>query len=368
MAKVALITQKITPEVLGLAQALKLHRHEIILMTSANENVPDNLGYPVLTYFNKWSALEAIKFFPRLLGQAPDVWHFVFSDSKTEKPKMAHWVLAQLARSLPRRVIAASFYDSLFEISSSRLSSFVKACDIVTTGTRESLMLLKRRGWLNRFAETEVLPPFVVHTHSLEDPQIDPDLAQLVKSIQPYVVIPSEQLPVMDWSSILGKINLVVCGNRPEKSIGPVLKNLGFKDLPQGIYYVGHKLSDEQSIQLLRGSQGQITAFDSFSVIELLHLHRLCTFAKTPLIANHRQTEALPGFCLHQRNGFIIDQSLKGLYQLLLENETLELNQPAFEHIRLDLTDSALNELNRLYSKMHHLKTSAFDIKRSPLS
>lgn len=363
MAKVALITQKITPEVLGLAQALKMHRHDLMLITSASEIVPDNLGFPVLTFFKRWSGLEALQFFPRLLGQAPDIWHFVFSES-SEKPKMAHWMLAQFARALPRRVVASTFYDSLLDLPATRLSAFVKACDIVTTGTRESLMYLKRRGWLNRFAETEVLPPFITHQPAWEEQEIDSDIHSLSQSIQPYLVIPSERLPDLEWKSIMGQMNLVVCGSRPE---GPI-KPLGFKDVPVGIYYVGHRLSDAQMVQLLRGSKGLLAAFENFSVIELLHLHRLCTTAKTSILGTARQTEALPGFCLHGRNGFVMDQSLKSLKLLLQDNQNLELSQAQFEHIRLDLTDSALNELNRLYSKIQHLKGSAFDIKRSPLS
>lgn len=369
MAKVALISQKITPEVLGLAQALKMHRHDLMLITSNNEIVPDNLGFPVLTFFKRWSGFEALQFFPKILGQAPDVWHFVFSDSSIEKPKMAHWMLAQLAKALPRRVVATSFYDSLFDLPSARLSAFVKACDIVTTGTRESLMLLKRRGWLSRHAETEVLPPFVMHQPHWSENEIDSDIQSLAENVQPYIVIPSERLPDFDWKTVLPHTNIVVCGSRPE---GPI-KPLGFKEIPQGIYYVGHKLNDSQMIQLLRKSKGLLTAFESFSVIELLHFHRLCTFANTAILGAPRQTEALPGFCLHGRNGFILDQSpsspsLKTLKQLLADNEKLELSQPQFEHIRLDLTDSALNELNRMYSKIQHIKGSAFDIKRSPLS
>ena len=225
-------------------------------------------------------------------------------------------------------------------------------------------LLLKRRGWLNRSAETEVLPPFVVQSHHWEETSIDVDIHNLSESLKPFLVIPSEHLPEVDWTPVLSHMNIVVCGPRPEKT----LRSLGFKDLPQGIYYVGHRLEEAQMVQLLKSSRGLLTAFESFSVIELLHFHRLCTFAKIPILGAPRQTEALPGFCLHQRNGFVIDPSLKNLKQLLLENSQLELVQPAFEHIRLDLTDSALNELNRLYSKMQHLKSSAFDIKRGPLS
>ena len=364
MAKVALLTRHLTPQALGLAQALRFQHHDVTLMTSASESIPDNLGYPVLTYFKKWSAVEAIKFFPRILGQAPDIWHFVFSDSEMERPSGAHWVLATLAKALPGRVVASSFYDSVFEIPARRLAPFTKACDIVTTATRENLMYLKRRGWLGRSTETEVLPPFIVNVEWVENASQDQDLAQLISAIKPFLVLPSEHLPSLDWKEILSSINVVVCGPRPQKP----MKALGFQEIPQGLYFIGHHVSDSQMLQLLRGSRGLLTAFDEYSIVELLHFHRLCYQTRSPVLANARQSEALPGFCVHQRNGFLLDQNLKNLKTLLGENEKLELTQPLFEPLKSDITDSALNELNRLYAKIQYMKTSSFDMKRNSLS
>lgn len=354
MAKIALLTKKLTPEALGLAQALQFHRHEILMVTSADETVPDNLGYQVLTYFKSWSAFEALKFFPRLLSQAPIVWHFVFTNMKEESPTPAHWVLGNMARALPGIVVASSFYDSLFKIPSYQALPFLKSCDIVTTETRESLMYLKRKSWLNRFCETEVLPPFINSNNSGENEMVDSDLKQLLTAASPYLVLPSEKLPDLDWELILNKINLVVCGDRPLKT-------------PKGIYYVGHSLTDSQFSEILHHSRGLVTAFDDLSMVELLKYHRLCSKNRTITIASPRQTEALPGFCVHKRNGFLLNQ-LSQLNLLLQENPLLEVHSPLFETIKTDLADSALNELNRLYSKVRHVKTSNIDFKRSPLT
>lgn len=353
MAKIALLSKKLNAQSLGLAQALKFHRHEVILITSASENVPDNLGYQVLTYFKSWSALEAIKFFPRILGQAPEVWHFVFSDLDVEKPTPAHWVLSQLARALPGRVVAASFYDSLFSMKRRQAQPFLRNCDIVTTATRENLMYLKRSSWLSKFCETEVLPPFVTENGGSEEILIDQDLTQLIAASRPYLVLPSQKLPDLDWELVLGKVKLLVMGDRPERAL-------------PGVYYVGHNLTYQQLSEILKGSLGFLTAFDDFSVVELLRFQRLCAATKTPVIASARQSEALPGFCIHKRNGFQLT-NIEALYQLLLENPGLDLQSPLFESIKTDLTDSALNELNRLYAKVRHIKTSAIDFKRSPL-
>lgn len=352
MAKIALLTKKLTPEALGLAQALQFHRHEVLMITSHTETVPDGLGYQVLTYFKTWSAVEALKFFPRMLGHNPEVWHFVFADQEQEYPTAAHWVLANLARALPGRVVAASFYDSLFHTPARKALPLLKSCDIVTTATRENLMYIKRKAWLNKFAETEVLPPFLPASMENESEVMDQDLQQLIRAAQPYLLIPSETLPDQDWELILNKVNLIVCGARPLKSLN-------------GIYYVGANLSPGQFAELLKKSRGLITAFEDLSVVELLKYHKVCSKTETVTLAHPRQTEALPGFCVPKRNGFLIS-SMSDLNRLLHENPRLEVQTPKFEFVRSDLADSALNELNRLYSKVRHSKTTAIDFKRSP--
>jgi hypothetical protein len=355
VAKIALITQTLSPQALGLAQALQFHRHDVTLITSYHESVPDNLGFPVLTYFKSWSVLEALKFFPRILGQAPEIWHFVFSDRETDKPMAAQWLLAQLARALPRRVIAASFYESLLHMSKFRMIPMLNCCDIVTTATRESLMYLKRRSWLPKFCETEVLPPFLHSESASNDVSLDQDLKQLLNTADPYLLVPSEKLGDLDWEQILGKVQILVCGRRPSGKTVP------------GVYYIGHSLSDFQFKEVLKNSIGLLTAFEDFSLIELLRFHRLCQETKTPVIANMRQTEALPGYSVENRNGFVLNQ-ISNLRQLISENPRLELQSPHFETARSELADSALNELNRLYSKVQHLKSSSIDFKRSPIS
>ncbi|PIS10438.1 MAG: hypothetical protein COT73_09370 [Bdellovibrio sp. CG10_big_fil_rev_8_21_14_0_10_47_8] len=364
MAKIAILSQKITPQVLGLAQALQFHRHEITLVTSYQEPVPDGTDYPVLTYFKTWSAWEALRLFPKLLAQAPQVWHFVFSDMTEERPSGAHFVLAQLAKALPHRVVASSFYDNLHGISTSRMAPLTKSCDIVTTASRENLMYIKRRSWLNRCCETEVLPPFIF-PHPSEDNEVDQELGSLLKSISPYLVVPGEELPASGaWEMLLPEVNILVCGSRPKSKIRP----LGFELSQPGVYFAGPHLSDSQMSQALAGSLGLLTALDDLSVIELMHLHHLCQQTRTPVLASPRQQEALPGFCVPRRNGFVLENGLHSLRYLLSVNSKLELSQAQFESIKTELADSALNELNRLYLKVQIAKSSSFDRAKSPLS
>lgn len=368
MAKIALISEHLSSQTLGLAQALTFHRHDVIIITSAGEEVPDAITYPVLRFFKTWSAWEALKFFPHLLSQAPDVWHFVFARDHhgDALPKTAHLILAQLAKALPRRVVASSFYDSLYETAARKLVAMLKSSDIVTTATREQLMFIKRRSWIKNYCETEVLPPFSEKSSHEDQNILDPDLIKLVQNMSPYLLIPNERLsPLLSedslFTQLLKKKNLLVCGSRPNLK----MKQLGLRSSHPEIAFVGSRLTEAQQSYLLKHSQGMLISFEDFSAVELLQFHRLCSKAKKALITNRRQAEALPGISLHGKNGFVLDQGLASLIQLLGSNPDLKLQEELFQSVSTDLTDSALNELNRLYSKVQHIKSTAIDSRRS---
>lgn len=371
MSKIAVISEHLTPQVLGLAQALHFQRHEVLIITSHAEEIPDDIPFQVLKFFKTWSAFEAIRFFPRLLGHAPDVWHFVFSikGSKKSLPRTGQYVLARLAKALPRRVIAASFYESLYHTPSRKFAPMMKAVDIITTSTREQLMFIKRKSWINHFCETAVLPPFLASSSQALKTEIDQDLAKLLRSMQNYLLIPSERInPILSedshFTNLLKLKKLIICGSRPAMKI----KQLGLQSLHSDIAFVGKQNSEADMYHLLKNSRALLVAFDNYSAVELLHFHQLCQQTKTPILASSRQAEALPGLCIHGKNGFILDQGLTTLLQLLQENPGLKTGDMEYPLLTADLTDSSLNELNRLYSKVQHIKTTAIDIKSRSLS
>jgi len=245
----------------------------------------------------------------------------------------------------------------------------MKTVDIVTTSTREQLMFIKRKSWIHNFCETEVLPPFLASSEQMLKTEIDQDLSKLLNSMQPYLLVPSERLnPILTEDPLFAKFlqskKLIVCGSRPVMKI----KQLGLQSLQSEIAFVGKQASDIGMYHLLEKSKALLIAFDNYSAIELLHFHQLCQQTKTPILASSRQAEALPGLCIHGKNGFILDQGLSTLLQLLQENPDLKTIDTNYPLLTADLTDSALNELNRLYSKVQHIKTTAIDIKSRSLS
>lgn len=370
MAKVAVLSRTITSQTLGFAQALKMQRHEVILITSqdsvlnANElSLSEEIEFPVLRCFHDWSALEAIKHFPKLLTHGIQVWHFVFSDCDLDQPHGAHFAIAQLAKVVPNSVVATSFFDSVFNVPKWQITPFLKSNDIVTTADRESLMYLKRKNRLSTKSSLEVLPPPMAQSNFTHSSQmdIDTDLQRLALARKPYLLVANERLPKFDWDYVLSQTNLIILGSRP--------KNLWIENfwqehnsqqdkqlsdpllLEQKVSYAGKHLSENSLRYLLQNSIGLLTAFDDLSAVELMNWHRLCQKTQTPVLAHPRQVESLPGFCVHDRNGFVLETGIHSLKVLLSRNSELNLAQPQFELIRADISDSILNEISRMYAR-----------------
>jgi hypothetical protein len=351
MAKIALISQKLTPEFLGFAKALHFHRHEVMIITGHETVVPGGLQFEVLTYFKKWSTIEALRLFPRLLAHSPTVWHFVFSDLGEENFRAAQWTLAQLARAIPGRVVASSLFDTPFDIPKWKLRPLLRSCDIVTAGSRESLMYLKREGLLRGFCQTEVLPPLLSTTETT-DGHHDQDLEKLSESLKPFLVVPNSRISSnVEWSEIAAKLSLVFLGTRPQNFLSKAM-------MPSNVYFVGSHLNSADLAYLLSQSAGLLTAFDDLSEVELMRFHNLCSLTKTPTLSNSRQAEALPGFCVTKKNGWILEKGVQSFRQLIFDNPELRLAQPQFERRSYEVADSTLNELNRLYSKVQHMKSN----------
>lgn len=370
MAKVAVLSRTITSQTLGFAQALKMQRHEVILITSqdsalnANElALSEEIEFPVLRCFQDWSALEAIKHFPKLLTHGIQVWHFVFSDCELDQPHGAHFAIAQLAKVVPHSVVATSFFDSVFNVPKWQITPFLKSNDIVTTADRESLMYLKRKNRLNTKSSLEVLPPTMIQSQFTHNSQldIDTDLQRLATARKPYLLVANERLPKFDWDYVLSQTNLIILGPRPnnlwienfwnERSSQQDKQLSDPLLIEQKISYSGKHLSENTLRFLLQNSIGLLTAFDDLSAVELMNWHRLCQKTQTPVLAHPRQVEALPGFCVHDRNGFVLESGIHSLKVLLSRNNELNLAQPQFELIRADISDSILNEISRMYAR-----------------
>lgn len=341
MAKIAVITKDWNESARALALSLHQCRHDVTVITSKNLRIEETFPFPVLTAFKTWSSKEVLGFFPRFLGQAPEVWHFVFTDPQSERPGAGHWLLALLAKSLPRRVIAASLFSGVTQ--SWRWAPFLKMCDITTLPTRESLMHMKRRGRLNPEAELEIFPPLLLGQTSTESAPHS-ELESLIENLGSYLIIPSDRFPEgPEWDFVEDFHRFVILGPRRWQQ--------------KKRTYISHSLLESQLERLLLSSKALLIAFSDLSPTELMRCHQWAEKTGKPVIASPRQAEALPGLCVHQKTGWVLDRGIDSLRTLLLENP--DLNLPPWEHRprSYSLMDSCMNELNRLYSKVQLKKS-----------
>ncbi|MFN7455220.1 MAG: hypothetical protein ACK5RO_11245 [Pseudobdellovibrionaceae bacterium] len=342
MARIALVSQKWSPSLETLALSLHQSRHEVLVITSQGQVPDQSFPFQVLNYFQTWSSFEAIQFFARFLTQAPEIWHFVFSEPDLERPTLGMHTLAAMAKALPRRAIATSLFGPVTQ--SWRWKAFLSLTDVATCPTRESLMHLKRKNRITRFTETEVIPPLA----KLSEPtsaQNREELLKLSESLGSFLLVPSDRFPEgSEWDLIEDHHRLLICGARRWNQHRRA--------------YLHRPMPNAELSLLIENSKAILIAFSDLDPSELMRIHQLAERSKTPVIANPRQVEALPGICVHKKNGWVLDRGLDTFRQILLENPSLKLSSWDSTNTAYTLIDSCVNELNRLYLKVQNAKIS----------
>lgn len=348
MAKIALISHTASTQSLGLAHALHLQRHEVIFITSRDQIIDEQVPFKVLTFFKSWSLLEALRFIPRLISHAPDILHIVISEKNPKETSVAILALASFVKSLPNRLVALTSYGSPSKKQRFILKPLLRLCDIVTFGTREVLMFHKRNGDLKQNGVTEVLPPlidFAPANMTLEESSSQ-DLAKLTSKLNPFFVIPTSLLNLEEnWNDFNSSYNFIVLGPRPDRKTS------------EKYFFVGENLKSAELEYLLKASSGIYIASESFSVLELMKFRGWSLHFSLPVFANQRQNEAVPGICVHDRNGWLIS-NLTHFEQLLKSKTRPKIETTATSDNRSTLVDSTLNELSRLYAKAFEQKLS----------
>ena len=251
-------------------------------------------------------------------------------------------------KSLPNRLVALTSYGSANKKQRFILRPLLRLCDIVTFGTREVLMFHKRNGDLKKNGVTEVLPPLIDFAPA--DVPLDvsssQDLAKLTSKLSPYFIIPTAQLSQAEkWNDFRFNFNFIVLGSRPDHKIS------------EKFFFVGENLKNAELEYLLKASSGIYLASESFSVLELMKFRGWSLHFSLPVYANSRQNEAVPGLCVHEKNGWLVSD-LSHFEQLLKTKTRPKIEISETSDNRSSLVDSTLNELSRLYAKAFEQKLS----------
>ncbi|HWU43455.1 MAG TPA: hypothetical protein VN132_08455, partial [Bdellovibrio sp.] len=195
MAKIILVSKHVTPTSWQLAQALRSQQHEVVILTSRNEEPLDDLhNIQFMAYFKKWNFLEGLKIIPGLFGLQPQILHLILDDDRMNRAQM---LLSTFAKSHPSCVLTTSLLNIRFGLRRTNpVRYLVEESDIVTCPTVEALGQLRGLNVrANQQGRGILAPALDFRNGSLEDLYADGSEARLIADLadEKYFVVPFRQ-------------------------------------------------------------------------------------------------------------------------------------------------------------------------------
>ena len=354
MARILILSDLITEEVIGIAQGLASQRYEVVIATSQSEKENSftqisNDQISFLFPFSKWSTIEALRFFPVLLSLNPNILQVIFS-KKQSRPKQAHWVLSAAFRAIPHKIIAASLINE--NTWNGRLHlAHLKMYDLLTFATRMQLLGVKRKGLITEHGLAEVINPLPLREiggfqkdSNLDSTQIKirAEVESIKKDLGRFLLVPRCHQSILETlSNDNPEIQFVILGERISKS-----EKLVFIPDPNHL----------EILALLKKSSGLLLAFGEFSLSELHNFWMYTIEVKKPILANAKQAESVPGLCVDGRTGWILREGEKTLREIIMQNHLSKLPGDFERLTHSNITDQTLNNLIRLYNKAFEMR------------
>ncbi|HRO68125.1 MAG TPA: hypothetical protein PL182_11220, partial [Pseudobdellovibrionaceae bacterium] len=105
MAKILLVSQRLTPTAIRLATSLHHQQHQVTLITSDEEDAGLPAAVVLMRPFKKWSFREALRLTPLIYMMGPQIVHLVL---KEDRMSPAEVFLSLLAKTLPNCILTTS--------------------------------------------------------------------------------------------------------------------------------------------------------------------------------------------------------------------------------------------------------------------
>ncbi len=371
MAKIILVTEKVNSTSWPLALSLKAQQHEVTFLTSQGEEAANTNGIRFMAYFKKWSFLEALRILPVIFSYEPQVLHIILDQGGLTS---AHAVLASYAKSHPLIVLTTSllhFERRLRAGSPTRL--LLQESDIVTCPSVDSLARLRGMSVRSKKQGRGILPPALdLYESTLleqpyyEEPEskiiIDESLSQQLKD-EPYFVIPcfEKNFSATDvFFRRLARIAethfVVLWGSnqdwpvRSRKQFETWMESLGLADRWMFSGALPHPLEHE----LLQNTQCLILAGIKLSPQAISQFYFKAIQCNTPLALDSKQASVHAHLWQKNINCWILNhESLDREFGTFLTKENFRPPESLKAKLSEDrhLTDTPLNELNRLYTR-----------------
>lgn len=371
MAKIILVTEKVSSTSWPLALSLRAQQHDVIFLTSHGENAADTNDIRFMAYFKSWSFLEGLRILPMLFSYEPQVLHIILEKGQLTA---AHAVLAAYAKSHPLMVLTTSllqFDRRLRRGNPARL--LLQESDIVTCPSVDSLAKLRGLSVRSRTQGRGILPPALdLYGNTLvEEPTSEDERAEILAeenwasqlNEEPYFVIPCFEKNFNPESTFFRRVAriaethfVVLMGSnqdwhlRNRKQFGQWMEDRGMKDRWM---FSGH-LPRAIERDLLKHAQCLILAGIKLSPQEISQFYLKSIQCNTPLVLDSKQASVHAHLWQKDVNCWILNHETLDrefgnflIKQNFRPPQSLQMNLSQNRH----LTDTPLNELNRLYTR-----------------
>jgi hypothetical protein len=371
MAKIILVAESVNSTSWPLALSLRAQQHEVIFLTSRGEQATDTDGIRFMAYFKRWSLFEAVRLLPKIFNYEPQILHLMVDQKKLNG---AHAILASYAKSHPMMVLSTTVLHLEKRLRpGSPMRLLLQESDIVTCPSVESLAKLRGLNVRSKRQGRGILPPALdlsletlTEPSEYEDPHAEflaeENWTQALKEM-PYFVVPCFEKDFSPSSMFFLRVSkiadthfVVLLGSnqdwplRSRKLFEAWMQKQGLGDR----WMFTGSLPKHLERQLLQNCLSLILAGIKLSSEEISQFYLKAIQANAPLVLDSKQASVHAHLWQRNVNCWILHHEAldKELRQFLNQDayrppESLQDELSTNRH----LTDTPLNELNRLYTR-----------------
>lgn len=371
MAKIILVTEKVNSTSWPLALSLRAQQHEVVFLTSKGEEAANADGIRFMAYFKKWSFLEALRILPMIFSYEPQILHIILDQGPLTP---AHAVLAGYAKSHPLMVLTTSllqFERRLRTGSPTRL--LLQESDIVTCPSVDSLAKLRGMSVRSKKQGRGILPPALDLYEStlLEEPHLEENKSEILVEEnwadhlkdEPYFIIPCfektfspDKIFFRRLARICETRFVVLWGSNqdwPLRSRKQFENWMAEQNLNDRWMFSG-ALPAQLERELLKQTECLILAGIRLSPQAISQFYLKAIQCNTPLALDTKQASVHAHLWRKNINCWILNhESLDKEFGAFLTKDDFRPPESLHEKLSEDrhLTDTPLNELNRLYTR-----------------
>jgi hypothetical protein len=370
MAKVILVTDKVNSTSWPLALSLRAQQHDVMFLTSCGQPEKEHEGIRFLPCFKRWSLLEAIKLIPRLFTYEPQIMHLIL-DNPQVLP--AHAVLATYAKSHPLMILTTSLLHLEKRLGPRNpLRMLLQESDIVTCPSVEALAKLRGLSVRSKKQGRGILPPALdlFEAPSENEAVVVDETSSLTQeawsaklSEAPFFVVPFQEKSFSKDAPFFVRLRkiaethfVVLLGSNQE---WPLRQRRLFEQWmeKEGLgecWMFSGDLSPAQEKDLLRQTESLLLAGIPLNAEEITQFYLKAIQCNTPLVLDSKQASVHAHLWQKNVNCWILSHEiLEKELREFLQRKSYRPPESLSEKLSQDrhLTDTPLNELNRLYTR-----------------